>query len=92
MHVEFVPAGVNKGAALVQLCQPEHLDLPLEAITAFGDNNNDVEMLKVVGQGVAMANAVERVKATADRVSVWSNVEDGVARELESMGLTGAKI
>ena len=51
------------------------------------DNNNDVEMLAAVGEGVAMGNALERVKAKADRVSAWTNEQDGVARELEAMVL-----
>lgn len=55
VHLEFLPRGVNKGSALEALC--EQLGLQLNQITAFGDNYNDIEMLTVAGEGVAMANA-----------------------------------
>ena len=51
----------------------------LDEIAAFGDDYNDVEMLGVCGVGVAMANALEEVKAATDEVC-RSNEEDGVAR------------
>eukprot|EP00927_Polykrikos_kofoidii_P025593 TRINITY_DN22966_c0_g1_i1.p1 TRINITY_DN22966_c0_g1~~TRINITY_DN22966_c0_g1_i1.p1 ORF type:complete len:318 (-),score=66.33 TRINITY_DN22966_c0_g1_i1:118-1071(-) len=85
MHVEFMAVGVNKGAALKRLCRDSLDDLPLQQIVAFGDNNNDVEMLRMVGDGVAMSNALENLKTAANRVSAWSNDEDGVARELCSL-------
>ena len=88
MHVEFLQVGANKGTALSHLC--ERLGLSMDQIAAFGDNNNDVEMLQQVGEGVAMGNAKERVKEQADRVSAWTNDEDGVARELEAMILRGS--
>ena len=44
---------------------------------AFGDGNNDIEMLKSVGHGVAMANASEEVKAIADDVC-GDVAEDGI--------------
>jgi len=46
-------------------------------------NNNDKEMLELVGEGVAMRNAKESIKAIANRVSEWTNDDEGVARELE---------
>ena len=49
---------------------------------AFGDGYNDLSMLKLAGMGVAMANAVDEVKAEADYVTL-SNEEDGVATAIE---------
>jgi len=49
---------------------------------AFGDDFNDMEMLKNCGIGVAVANAYDSVKAIADHVCE-SNENDGVARWLE---------
>ncbi|MCK5672479.1 MAG: Cof-type HAD-IIB family hydrolase, partial [Spirochaetales bacterium] len=49
---ELVPKGVNKGFAL-QLVS-EILEIPCEEIIAFGDNENDIEMLQLAGTGVAM--------------------------------------
>jgi len=53
---------------------------------ALGDAENDIEMLKLVGWGVAMGNAGEKVKAVADAV-VRSNEEDGVAEAIEKFVL-----
>jgi hydroxymethylpyrimidine pyrophosphatase-like HAD family hydrolase len=47
-------------------------------VVAFGDDVNDVDMVRSAGLGVAVANAVEEVKAVADRVTL-TNDEDGVA-------------
>lgn len=53
---------------------------------ALGDAENDIEMLKLVGWGVAMGNAGEKVKAGADAV-VGSNDQDGVAEAIEKFVL-----
>jgi Cof subfamily protein (haloacid dehalogenase superfamily) len=52
-----------------------------EAIVAFGDDLNDLDMLAYAGIGVAMSNALPEVKAVADAICL-SNEEDGVARWL----------
>lgn len=48
----------------------------------FGDDNDDIEAMKNCGVGVAVANAIDAVKAVAD-VVVESNDEDGVAQYIE---------
>lgn len=53
-------------------------------MVAFGDNNNDVEMLQWAGLGVAMGNALPEVKALADRVAP-TNDEFGVAAVVEEL-------
>ena len=57
------------------------LEISLDDIVAFGDDKNDMEMLKTCGIGVAVANAVSEVKDIADNVTL-SNDEDGVAEWL----------
>ena len=52
-----------------------------EDIVAFGDDDNDIEMLRMCGKGVAVANAVPEVLRTADDITL-SNDEDGVAKWL----------
>lgn len=47
-------------------------------IVAFGDDLNDIDMLSYVGIGVAMGNALDKVKAVADCMCL-GNEEDGVA-------------
>jgi len=54
----------------------------LNEVTAFGDDYNDIEMLRECGIGVAVANAIDEVKAAADYVCD-TNDNDGVAKWLE---------
>lgn len=79
-NVEVNAKGIHKGNALVKL--GEVLGIRMEEIMAFGDGNNDIQMLQAVGVGVAMANSVLEVLAVADMVAP-SNDEDGVARIIE---------
>lgn len=53
-----------------------------EETIAFGDGENDVDMLQTVGIGVAMGNAVSSVKAAADYVTE-SVDEDGIEAALK---------
>ncbi|HEA28473.1 MAG TPA: HAD family hydrolase [Leeuwenhoekiella sp.] len=80
-YIEIITKNINKSDALVYLLDKEY-DLPMSAVIAFGDNHNDVELLKNAGWGVAVANAKENVKAAADYVSEFTNKEDAVANEL----------
>ncbi len=50
---------------------------------AFGDGNNDLKMLKEVGTGVAMENAIPSLKEAADLCDTLSNDEEGVAKFIE---------
>lgn len=59
-----------------------HYGLKPEEAAAFGDADNDVDMLMYVGAGIAMANASETAKQAADYVT-FSNNEDGVAEGFE---------
>ncbi|MDO4536073.1 MAG: HAD family hydrolase [Clostridium perfringens] len=60
----------------------EYLDIPLENSYAFGDGDNDVEMLETVGCGIAMGNASDRVKSYAKEVTD-TVTNDGVAVGIE---------
>ena len=80
MNLEINAAGVNKGKAMIEL--GKLLGIPREEIMAFGDGNNDLKMLKEVGMGVAMENAIPSVKEAADYVAL-SNDEEGVAKFIE---------
>ena len=53
---------------------------------AFGDGRNDIEMLKIVGHGVAMANAASDVKACADDIC-GDVADDGIYHYLTSKGI-----
>ena len=49
-----------------------------EEMMAFGDGHNDASMIQYAGIGIAMANAVDDLKAIADDVTL-SHDEDGIA-------------
>ena len=46
----------------------EHLNIDKDHSYAFGDGLNDLEMIKYVGHGIAMKNAVDQLKEVADEV------------------------
>ena len=62
------------------------INIPVEDIIAFGDDFNDIGMLKLCGKGIAMQNAIEQVKEIADYITK-SNNDDGVAWYLENFCL-----
>jgi hypothetical protein len=70
-YLEILPEGVNKGAALRRVS--EITSVALGEIAAFGDSNNDIEMLRAAGLGVAVGNALDNVKAVADYVAAADN-------------------
>jgi Cof subfamily protein (haloacid dehalogenase superfamily) len=80
--LEILPAGVNKGTALDKL--QEILGLNRENIVCFGDNMNDIEMLRNAGTGIAMGNARSEVKEAADQVTSDHN-NDGVGCALNEL-------
>lgn len=69
--------GITKGSSCMMLV--DHAGLKREDSYAFGDGMNDLEMLTLVGHGVAMGNADPCVKAIADTVSEDA-LEDGLAK------------
>lgn len=79
--LEFIPLGLNKAVGLKHLL--EHFDMTFADLTAFGDADNDKEMLEAAGDGVVMANGLPAVKAIADHETL-SNDEDGVAVYIEN--------
>lgn len=79
---EIGPADDDKGAGLRWLC--DHLGVDAADVIAVGDELNDLSMLEWAGRGVAVENADPRVCAAAGEV-IGSNLDDGVARFLESL-------
>ncbi|MCC9786448.1 Cof-type HAD-IIB family hydrolase, partial [Streptococcus agalactiae] len=58
----------------------------LSEVIAFGDSDNDIEMLSQVGIGVAMGNASQQVKENA-RYTTADNNDDGISKALAHYGL-----
>lgn len=75
-NLELTKAGVEKGIGLSFLA--DMLGIPIEQTMACGDTQNDLNIMKTAGVGVAMENAGDEVKAIADFVT-RSNEESGVA-------------
>ena len=73
--VDIIPADGGKGKGIEKVLEYYHFDKS-EAI-AFGDGNNDIEMLQSVGTGVAMANGSDQLKVVADDVCGYV-AEDGI--------------
>jgi len=76
LYLEMFPLHAGKGTALRELC--EHLQIPIANAMAAGDMDNDIPMLEAAGQGVAMANASEKVKSVADIITTADNNHDGL--------------
>jgi len=60
----------------------QYFNIMADEIAAFGDDCNDIDMLKNCGIGIAVANAINEVKASADYICD-TNDNDGVARWIE---------
>lgn len=78
--LEVVRQGINKAVAVDRVSEFYHI--PNDHILAFGDENNDLEMLKYAGLGVAMANATEEILAVSDTQTKLTNDQDGLAHFL----------
>lgn len=72
-----LPASVSKASGLSHAVAS--LGVELAQVVAVGDAENDREMLEVAGLGVAVADAVEELKAVADRVLALPDGEGVVA-------------
>lgn len=83
-NIEVNMLGVNKGEGLLRL--GKLLGIERDEIMACGDGMNDLEMLKAVGFGVAVENAMEEVKKAADYVTD-TNENNGVAKAIEKFAL-----
>ena len=76
----YAKKGADKWSGVAALAA--HLGIAHEEIVTFGDDFNDIEMLRHSGRGIAVANAIDEVKAVADALCAGNDM-DGVARWLE---------
>lgn len=83
--LEIVPKGISKASGLLHLLKT--YNMTSEDLIAFGDEHNDIEMLKLAKAGYAMKNASQRLTPFATEIIPWTNDEDGVARKLEEIFL-----
>lgn len=78
--IEIYKKGIHKAIGVHKLA--EYYQIPKERIIAFGDEDNDLEMIDYAGVGVAMENGIDELKSIADYVTK-TNEEDGVSLFLE---------
>ncbi|MCF3942061.1 Cof-type HAD-IIB family hydrolase [Oceanobacillus alkalisoli] len=78
--IEIIKKGMNKAVGLHKIAH--YFDIPEDRIIAFGDEDNDLEMIDYAGVGVAMGNAIDELKSIAKHVTA-TNEEDGIGSFLE---------
>lgn len=78
--IEIIKKGMNKAVGLQKIAH--YFDIPKDQIIAFGDEDNDLEMIDYAGVGVAMGNAIDELKSLAKHVTA-TNEEDGIGAFLE---------
>lgn len=71
----------SKAKGIIEMCKC--LNLSTKDTIAFGDSDNDIEMLEIVGEGIAMKNA--KIDLKINKITEFTNNEDGVAKYLEKM-------
>ncbi len=80
-YAEFNDYGINKGAAIRELCRILNVDI--EDTLGVGDNYNDVEMIKATGTGVYMANTPPELACHGDYVTKKRYDEGGFVEMME---------
>ncbi len=83
-YIEISHCSVSKKTAIEVLLNSCYTNISMKNIVAFGDNYNDIEMLKAVGLGVAVANAIEEVLQISNKITD-TNKNDGVAKMLQEL-------
>lgn len=60
--IEVIRSGLNKAVGLQKISA--YYNIPKERIIAFGDEDNDLEMIEYAGHGIAMGNAISELKTS----------------------------
>ncbi len=76
MYLEVMKKGISKFSGIMAVA--DRHQIKKEEIMALGDAQNDLEIIKEAGIGIAMGNAEESIRNQADFVTKTNN-EDGVA-------------
>ena len=82
-YLEIASKEISKFSAIEFLLK-EHFEISVNQAVAFGDNYNDVEMLRNIGYGVAVGNGRPEAREVANAIA-GESIEDGVALFLEEM-------
>ena len=85
---KFTKKTATKENAILHMCTACGIDT--DDIIAFGDDYADIGMLRLCGVGVAMGNAIDKVKRVADYV-IGDNDNDGIGKYLQNDGVKMAE-
>lgn len=80
VEISYKDAGKHSGVEFIA----KYLQILPDYVAAFGDADNDIDMLEYAGCGIAMANAADNVKEAADYITLHHD-EDGVAYALKNI-------
>ena len=86
-YIEIAHKSISKETGLVKLLDSKYPSINMKEVVAYGDNYNDIAMLKAVGAGIAVANAKQEVLIVADEITD-ANIEDGVAKSIQKYFLS----
>ena len=81
-YIEISHKLISKKTGIDLLLEKSYPHLSIDNVVAFGDNYNDIEMLKAVGLGVAVGNANVDVLEVANAITD-TNKNDGVAKAIK---------
>lgn len=82
LNIEVNPHGISKAYGLQVVC--DYLNIAKHEVVTMGDGENDIEMLRWAGLGIAMANASKEVKDAADYVTDTCDA-NGAANAIEKI-------
>jgi Cof subfamily protein (haloacid dehalogenase superfamily) len=82
-NLEFMPRGINKATALAKVAA--ELGVRPDQVLAFGDGENDVQMLAWAGMGVAMSHGSQAAINAAKRVSPKGPPETAFAHAVDAL-------
>lgn len=83
-YIEISHKSISKKTAIEVLLKHCYSEILIDNVVAFGDNYNDIEMLKAVGYGIAVKNAQNEVLQISNKVTD-TNKNDGVAKALQEL-------
>lgn len=83
---------INKGVSKLEGIKlvGQEFGFDMSQVMAFGDSDNDLEMLSGVGMSIAMGNGTSKVKQVAKHTTS-SNSKDGIHKALEHFGLLSSE-
>lgn len=83
-YMELTVKSASKGNAVMEVAQ--YYDIPMESVITIGDSENDLSMFQVAGLSIAMGNAQDNIKKSADMITD-TNDRGGFAKAIKELGL-----